>query len=81
MKARVWPSGCQFGWQLPPGMFINCSWILPSEFIIHICIVPVRLEANATCPEPPPSGVGPVVGIVVDVGGVVGVGVEDIGFV
>ena len=49
VKAIQRPSGDQIKLSTPVEIFVNCTGSpLPSAFIAKICIVPVRIEINAT---------------------------------
>ena len=74
VKTRRIPSGDQAGWHAPSGISVICRGSLaPSTSNIHIWVVPLRSEAKAISPLPPPIGAGVEVGVG---SGRVGVGVE-----
>src|SRR3990170_3224010 len=68
MKTSWFPSGDQSGWQAPSGISVIWRSAVPSEFITQIWGSPVRFEAKAISPVPPPTGVMVGVGVIVDWG-------------
>ena len=84
IKINLVPSGDQAGWQAPSGISVSIRGkALPSTVSNHIWVVPLRSEANATCPLPPPKGVSVNVGVIdgrSGVGEIVGcIVAEDVG--